>query len=442
MNLKKKVLLLNPPANGDKIIKDQYCSFTSKAGYYWIPIDLLILSGSLSDQFEVLVIDSIIDKLSIEDTMSKVIEFQPDHIVVLSSILTHVEDRALINSLKEKFSFINTFIGDVFYFKPESMIKFPEVDSIALEYPCNELIDYILTGEAKSNLIYKKNNEIIQLPINNAIEITYKTPRHDLFPLKKYSVPFMSEELCSSVLTNFGCKFTCNYCPASSVNYRERPVKEVILELEHLEENGISNFWLRDFTFGLNKTRTLEILEFLKNKSFSWFCLSRAEVLNKELIELMKSAGCYLIMIGVDTVNSESMKSVNRKQNLKNLKSVIEVSKRNNIQVLVHMILGLPGDTWLGMVKTIHFVASTPSNYLSINFFSPRAGSNYFEVDSIEKNARESLDSLFPDSKISFFKKIILLKLKVYALILFYLNPFRIIRIIRQLSNKKQFLLH
>jgi len=65
INNKTKVLLLNPP--GDKLyLRDEYCSAVSKADYYWPPIDLLVLSGILSDKYEVEVIDAIVEKLSPE----------------------------------------------------------------------------------------------------------------------------------------------------------------------------------------------------------------------------------------------------------------------------------------------------------------------------------------------------------------------------------------
>ncbi|HQH46691.1 MAG TPA: hypothetical protein PLQ86_12055, partial [Candidatus Aminicenantes bacterium] len=43
-----KVLLLHCP--GDKIyIHDLYCSYSSKANYYWPPSDLVVLSGVLRE---------------------------------------------------------------------------------------------------------------------------------------------------------------------------------------------------------------------------------------------------------------------------------------------------------------------------------------------------------------------------------------------------------
>lgn len=436
---RKKVLLFNPPSpHGEKVIKDQYCSFTSKAGYYWIPIDLLILSGDLSSEFEVQVIDSIIDQNSYLEACKRVLDFSPDHIVVLSSILTHESDRALIKELRSQISFKTTFIGDVFYFSPREMIKFEEVDSIIYEYPCPELVTYIKTGSALCNIVFKENGLTTFTPARKAVDIAYKTPVHHLFDLKSYSVPFMKEVLCTSVLTNFGCKYTCNYCPADSVAFRERSISDIKNELEYLKDKKIHNIWIRDFTFGLNRQRTLEFLALLKSYEFQWFCLTRSEILEESLIKSMADSGCYLVMLGLDTANNDVMKKINRRQNTTDVKSKIELAHNHEIQVMLHMILGFPGESYGSMIKTAHFVTGTKASFLSLNFFSPRAGSSYFKQESIYGNSSKLLDSNYAEDQNSFTRTLLLNLIKYYALVVFYFRPFRIFSILSKIKTKKQ----
>jgi len=437
---KKRVLLLNPSnEKGEMIIKDQYCSFTSKADYFWVPIDLLVLSGDLAQKFDLKVVDSTAQQLSTKQTLEKVREFQPDHIVILSSILTHEFDRSLIREIKKSNpSLKTTFIGDVFYFSPNKMICFDEVDSIIYEYPCPELADYISHGEASCNIIYKSESRIVTTPKRVDSNIVYSRPRHDLFELSQYSVPFMMEDKCTSVLTNFGCKYTCNYCPASSVAYRQRPVEEIISELRFLKSQGISNIWIRDFTFGLHKKLTKELLPKMRDLDISWFCLSRAETLDREMIEGMSEAGCYLIMIGVDSISADTMKKIARKQSDELLRDRIAHAGKQDIQVLVHMILGFPGDRVSDMLRTIHFLAGTKANFLSINFFSPRAGSDYFKEESIKNLEAQKLDSNYAKFQEE-EKNLTIVLLKYYALLIFYCNPIRVLRILLGMKSKRQF---
>lgn len=65
MSDRPRVLLLNPPG-GKLYIRDYYCSFSSKASYYWPPQDLICLSGVLDERFEVGVVDAIVGRLSPE----------------------------------------------------------------------------------------------------------------------------------------------------------------------------------------------------------------------------------------------------------------------------------------------------------------------------------------------------------------------------------------
>lgn len=437
---KKKVLLLNPPAtSGEMVLKDQYCSNTSKARYYWIPIDLLILSGDLADKFDVKVIDSIVENLSLNETTEMIKDYHPDHIVILSSLLTHHEDRELVRSLRTFFSFKTTFIGDVFYFNPKMMIEFDEVDSIIYEYPCPQLASFIEEGSAKNNIIYKEVGEVIKTPIFTKVEIDYKTPRHDLFPIEKYTVPFMMSDICTSILTNFGCKFTCNYCPASSVAYRERSLDDILTEIKVLKDKGIDNYWIRDFTFGLNKESTIEFLKAIENMNLNWFCLTRAEILNEKFIKLMANAGCYLVMLGVDTSSKKTMKKVSRMQDMNALKRKISMLKSANIFTLSHMILGLPEDGIRDMLRTIHFLCFSKATFLSINFFSPRAGSAFFDSININDMETKKLDSNYSDNYESQHRKFTLQILKIYGLLIFYFNPIRILLILSGLRSKKQF---
>jgi anaerobic magnesium-protoporphyrin IX monomethyl ester cyclase len=437
---RKKVLLFNPSSSsGEKVIKDQYCSFTSKAGYYWIPIDLLILSGDLASEFEVKVIDSIIEKNSHVETCSRVLEYSPDHIIVLSSILTHESDRALIKELRSHITFKTTFLGDVFYFSPKEMIKFEEVDSIIYEYPCPELVSYIKTGSATCNIAYKENGRAVFSPVRKVTDVAYNTPLHHLFDLKAYSVPFMKDALCTSVLTNFGCKYTCNYCPADSVSFRERSISDIKDELDYLKGKDIRNLWIRDFTFGLNKQRTTEFLTLMKTYDFQWFCLTRSEILEEVLLKSMSDSGCYLVMLGLDTTNNEVMKTIGRRQNTVDVKEKIALSHKLGIQVMLHMILGFPGESYLSMIRTVHFITRTKADFLSVNFFSPRAGSSYFKQESIYGNSSKKLDSNYAEDPELFIRSLMLNLIKYYALIFFYFHPLRIISILSKVKSKKQF---
>ena len=96
----KSVLLLNPP--GDKLyIRDYYCSFSSKADYYWPPQDLIVLSGILSEKYKVEVIDAIINKISKEKCLDKILNSDYKAIIFTTGTATMTSDMELMEKVKK-----------------------------------------------------------------------------------------------------------------------------------------------------------------------------------------------------------------------------------------------------------------------------------------------------------------------------------------------------
>lgn len=249
----------------------------------------------------------------------------------------------------------------------------------------------------------------------------------------------MTGDVISSILTNFGCTYTCNYCPASSVEYRQRSPEDFEKELIYLSRLGVSNLWVRDFTFGLDQKATAAILDILEKHQIRWFGLTRAERISTDFLKSLKRSGCYLLMIGIDTVNDNSMGTVKRKQKTKELKEKINSVSDYNILVLVHLILGIPGESVFSMLKSIHFSASTKASFISINFFSKRSGSSYFDEDSIDLINKKSLDSLYFENGDKGSAMLVVLKL--YTLLVFYLRPSRVFRILLNMKTSDQLFL-
>ena len=96
---KPGVLLLNPP--GDKLyIRDYYCSFSSKADYYWPPQDLIALSGVLDAAFDVQVIDAIVPAVPADDALRRVVEKRPRAVIFTTGTATLKSDLALMERIK------------------------------------------------------------------------------------------------------------------------------------------------------------------------------------------------------------------------------------------------------------------------------------------------------------------------------------------------------
>jgi len=96
-----KILLINPPGK-ELYLRDQHCSSISKADYYWPPIDLLILSGIVSTEHEVFIIDAIIDNIGENECLDLINKYLPDYIIFLTGIVSWQGDFDFIQKVITK----------------------------------------------------------------------------------------------------------------------------------------------------------------------------------------------------------------------------------------------------------------------------------------------------------------------------------------------------
>ncbi|MBU1809244.1 MAG: cobalamin B12-binding domain-containing protein, partial [Candidatus Omnitrophica bacterium] len=116
------VVLLNPP--GSRLyVRSYYCGATSKAGYLFQPIDLLMLSGRLAGEFEITVIDAIADRLGADEAIEKISRFKADAVVCMVSVVSWDTDLQFLDRLKKNDPHVKIIAnGDVFFEDPEKIL--------------------------------------------------------------------------------------------------------------------------------------------------------------------------------------------------------------------------------------------------------------------------------------------------------------------------------
>ena len=87
----KRVLLLNPPAS-PPVMRDYYCGHVAKGRYCWPPVDLLALSGSLAQRFDVSVLDAIAENLTEREALNRLSQLRPDAVISLAAAISWTPD--------------------------------------------------------------------------------------------------------------------------------------------------------------------------------------------------------------------------------------------------------------------------------------------------------------------------------------------------------------
>src|SRR3989338_3085777 len=266
------ILLLNPP--GKKLyVMDYYCSKTSKANYIYHPIDLLLLSGILASRHSVDLIDAIAERLSPDDCLNRIANKKPDAIIALTGAVSINEDIHFFENLKKIIGNIPIYAsGDILMEDEIEFLKQVDcVDGIILDFTSDDILKVLDGFEGPfGTIIYKNGNSIVGSTGKFLRgEFSLPIPRYELFPLNKYTYPFINSSPFATVLTDYGCPYRCSFCIMGTIPYKYRSVENIMKELEYVHSLGIREIYFGDQTFGIARKRTIALCQEMIEKTFT-----------------------------------------------------------------------------------------------------------------------------------------------------------------------------
>jgi radical SAM superfamily enzyme YgiQ (UPF0313 family) len=366
-----RVLLLNPP--GDKIyLRDSYCSKVSKAAYLTPPIDLLVISGYLAGRHEIQVLDAMAENLSVSQALAKIKSGRPDYIVSLFGSASRINDIGFFRLLKEALPSVRLIVsGDAGFDDTEKLLnENPFLDAVLLDYASTGWLPYLQGDKpAARDIAYLHEGIYTSRRSGRSGEYSIGVPRLEIFPYKKYRMPFACRLPYAGVVTDFGCPFKCDFCLIGQMPYKLRPIEEVLEELQYIKKLGVKYFSFGDQTFGAVRERTEELLEGMaaRNIDLPWGCFSRADLLRPEMVSRLKKFGCDLVMIGVESGSQEILDRHHKGIKLEVVRQAFAECRKAGIRTLATFIIGLPGETRETFEQTLSLALELDADFASFN---------------------------------------------------------------------------
>lgn len=205
---------------------------------------------------------------------------------------------------------------------------------------------------------YQINGEIVETEKIEGYEDLDEYPSPHLMGIFDYSE--VDEVI---MLTSRGCPFNCVFCytpVASKYKIRFHSVERVLEEIKWVVKKGKSQLWFADPNFSYKGERVHEILErILKDglKVKIWL-ETRADLIDEEMIKLMKKAGVHTVAFGLESAVERILKIVRKKLSLEQLKKAISLAQKYGIEVELFSQYALPGETFEDALETFEFVKS------------------------------------------------------------------------------------
>jgi radical SAM superfamily enzyme YgiQ (UPF0313 family) len=200
------------------------------------------------------------------------------------------------------------------------------------------------------------------------------TPRYELIDLRRYRIPNLPAQ------TTRGCPYACSYCEVTQVygaKFRYRPPEEVVEEVRLLMRLGKRKFvYFVDDIFNAHRKHAFAVMEGLRPLKVNWTCLCTANVGDDgEMLDLMRASGCLHINIGMESVDPESLRSVNKKQNHADKYSEqFAAIRKRGIEFSLNVMFGLDGDTKDSFDATVDRLIEYKAPMSFMFILSPRVG--------------------------------------------------------------------
>jgi len=381
MSSKPDLVLLNPPA-AEITIRDNYCSKVSQGSYINHPIDLVVQSGFLREQFQLHLVDAIVEKLSVRQCLDSIRKIDPVCIYSLAGNASWAEDKRFLATLRKEMP--NTLLaagGDVFLEDPVSGLReLSYLDAVVTDYCTPDLLRYFGDrGHGRfKQIVHRESGNIVdgREPVKEGSSFEIPVPEHMLFCRLDYRYPFVRNRKFATVITEYGCPFKCSFCVMGTLGYKLRPVENVMTELEYLSQMGIRDIFFVDQSFGSRRDRSLELCSEIRARCprLRWVCFSRVDIVDRAIMQIMKSAGCHTVILGVESASEELLKDYRKGYSLDKIREAFRIARSLKIRTVATFLLGLPGETWESACRTIEFARELNCDFASLNVAVPRMG--------------------------------------------------------------------
>ena len=187
------------------------------------------------------------------------------------------------------------------------------------------------------------------------------------------------------IITSRGCPYRCIFCSKSvfGKKYRANSPSYVVDEILFLKQKfGIEEIKFYDDSFTLDRKRIFEICRLLKKEKIDieWTCETRVNLVDSDLLSVMKDAGCYMIEYGVESGVQEILCNLKKDITLKETVEAFDSTHKLGIETVAYFMLGAPEETVGTISKTIEFAKKLDPDFAQFSILTPLPGTELFDL--------------------------------------------------------------
>ena len=184
-----------------------------------------------------------------------------------------------------------------------------------------------------------------------------------------------------SVQASRGCPFRCEFCSERyylGTSYRYRPVEDVVEEIRRI---GAKYVFFADSNFAGKVSHTMELMEALIPLKIRWSTLWSAYLCkNKEVMDLAKRSGLLHVNIGMESIDMETLKGMNKRANkVQEYREILENLRKRGISYSLNFIFGWDTERPDIFDATLQFLMDNRVPVAYFNILTPHKGTPLYD---------------------------------------------------------------
>ncbi|MFB6088811.1 MAG: radical SAM protein [Candidatus Aenigmatarchaeota archaeon] len=370
-----KVLLINAPKYSETIdfpsnTKDLNKGSTSEGP----PLGLMYVSSILKENgHETEILDLTVQKIKKREIIKKI---KNEEIDMVGAALFFSTVRETLNWLKtiKNHTNVKTIVGNhlMMYYPGEIVSKWfidygiigSALDSLPKLLEC---VEEDKTDKIKNieGIAFREDGKVIVNYPEQLLVNTKNLPMPDIesVDISNY-VSFNGDEF-TNMVTSTGCKGNCTFCDLRNFDYFPRDIPNVLNEIERALDKDIETIRFNDSDFLYDRKRVKKLCKEIirRNLNFKWWCMTRVNEVDEEILSLMKKAGCQLIWYGIESGSQKVLNNLKKGITIQQIKDAIKITDDVGITTCGFFMIGNPGETVEDIEKTIRFSKNLPLSY-------------------------------------------------------------------------------
>ena len=336
----------------------------------FIPLGLGYL-GAVAEKagHQVTIIDCQAEKLTYETFTARIAQTPSDIIGVTATTLLYKSAMKLITIAKQAQPNAVTMLGGSHgsFLDEDALKEYPSLDIVVRREGENtfiELLEKIQSQASLANVLgitYRNGDKIVRTADRPLIEDldSIPFPAHHLMPLESFK---RDGKILFPLISSRGCVFWCDFCSTVRMfgrGYRWRSPKNVVDEMQLIHDKyGVKQVTFYDDAFTVDRKRVIQICDELhaRNLDMMWDCGTRVDMVDRELLQTMRNAGCFAVWLGVESGSEAILGAMNKSIKLDQTRKAYKTAHEVGLMTIANVVLGFPGETEKTAKETIRFL--------------------------------------------------------------------------------------